>query len=100
MAGDEELGALHILMMVNVMVACLFLGYLLEKSGTHLLQEAGGALLLGVGAGYVLLFAEKLGFLGETGDQRSFLHFDNDIFFNFILPPIIFSAGYTMRKRK
>ena len=35
---EEDLGALHILVMVMVMVACLFLGFLLEKSGTHVLQ--------------------------------------------------------------
>lgn len=58
--------------------------------------------------GYALWFWSRVNhdgsFAGDSdqslGDGVIFLHFDNDVFFNFILPPIIFSAGYTMRKRK
>jgi sodium/hydrogen exchanger 8 len=95
------------LLVCLVMILTLFIGFLIEHSGTQVLQEAGTALLIGLGAGYgVYLFQAGIDATAGEGTEVmnstsvSFLHFDNDIFFNFILPPIIFSAGYTMRKRK
>jgi hypothetical protein len=54
--------------------------------------------------GYALWFWSRVHQDGSYGDESTtlgdgviFLHFDNDVFFNFILPPIIFSAGACVR---
>ena len=103
----DSLTSLHALLVCMVMILTLFVGFAIEHTGTQVLQEAGTALLIGMGGGYVIYLYQTSVEAAEGLDQDlanattvSFLHFDNDVFFNFILPPIIFSAGYTMRKRK
>jgi len=113
--------------MVVVMIMCFFLGFAAENTGTQMLQEAGVALLIGcapacsqrrcsswpahpaaprsMAGGYGLWFWTNVATsrhgnstgVPDEDDGVIFLHFDNDVFFNFILPPIIFSAGALAR---
>eukprot|EP01048_Picozoa_sp_COSAG05_P038266 COSAG05_NODE_18328_length_310_cov_0.620853_1_plen_70_part_10 len=67
----DSLTSLHALLVCMVMILTLFLGFAIEHTGTQVLQEAGTALLIGLGGGYIIYLyqtgVEAAGGLGEDG---------------------------------
>jgi sodium/hydrogen exchanger 8 len=77
--------------------ACLSLtyicGYLLERWHITWFPEAGAGILVGVGAGAIISIVH------EAEKVQSLIRFDPGFFFTFLIPPIIFEAGYNMKRQ-
>jgi len=88
-SGHQFLGA-NVLLFIGVIVLSLCIGHLIHKYEFHYLPESCATLLLGLAfGGIVLLFGRE---------ESSYVMFKPDIFFYLLLPPIIFEAGYSMKK--
>ncbi|KAL4352611.1 hypothetical protein GQ457_06G020500 [Hibiscus cannabinus] len=75
----------------SLLCACIVVGHLLETN--RWANESTTALLLGLGAGAVVLLVYK-------GNSSKILVFDEDLFFLYLLPPIIFNAGFQVKKKQ
>jgi NhaP-type Na+/H+ or K+/H+ antiporter len=80
-----------------VIMAMLFIymviGSILEKVGTIIGHEASLLILVGMGISYVSYF------FGHVDFNKS-MSFDENFFFYFCLPPIVFASGYNMKRQK
>ena len=65
-----------------------------QKLNFHYLHESGICMIVGT----IIALLSK--YIGNTNDSlNNFVTFDDEMFFNIVLPPIIFSAGYNLKKR-
>ncbi|KAL9684274.1 hypothetical protein QQ045_021709 [Rhodiola kirilowii] len=74
-----------------LLCACIVIGHLLEEH--RWANESITALLLGLVAGVVVLLVCK-------GHSSKILVFSEDLFFLYLLPPIIFNAGFQVKKKQ
>ena len=78
--------------MIMLFLYMLF-GALLEKWHSFVGHEASILCLIGCCVSYI-------SFLMGYEDFNSIMTFDANFFFYFILPPIIFAAGYNMKRKE
>ena len=65
-----------------------------QKLNFHYLHESGICMIVGT----IIALLSK--YIGNTNDSlNNFVTFDDEMFFNIVLPPIIFAAGYNLKKR-
>ncbi|XP_047315114.1 sodium/hydrogen exchanger 2-like [Impatiens glandulifera] len=76
---------------VALLCACIVIGHLLEES--RWMNESITALLIGLCTGTVIL-------LTSGGTNSHILVFSEDLFFIYLLPPIIFNAGFQVKKKQ
>ncbi|KAL5768451.1 hypothetical protein ACOSP7_014998 [Xanthoceras sorbifolium] len=74
-----------------LLCVCIIIGHLLEEN--RWANESITALLLGLCAGVVVLLISK-------GKSSKILVFNEDLFFLYLLPPIIFNAGFQVKKKQ
>ncbi|KAF5740589.1 Sodium/hydrogen exchanger 1 [Tripterygium wilfordii] len=74
-----------------LLCVCIVIGHLFEENKWA--NESTTALLLGLCAGAVVLLVSK-------GHNSRILVFDEDLFFLYLLPPIIFNAGFQVKKKQ
>ncbi|XP_009364578.2 sodium/hydrogen exchanger 2 [Pyrus x bretschneideri] len=76
---------------VVLLLACIVIGHLLEEN--RWVNESITALLIGVCTGVVILLISR-------GKSSRLLVFSEDLFFIYLLPPIIFNAGFQVKKKQ
>ncbi|XAR52559.1 hypothetical protein NMG60_11020699 [Bertholletia excelsa] len=76
---------------IALLCACIVIGHLLEEN--RWANESITALLLGLVSGLVVLLISK-------GQNSRILVFSEDLFFIYLLPPIIFNAGFQVKKKQ
>ncbi|XP_043721535.1 sodium/hydrogen exchanger 2 [Telopea speciosissima] len=76
---------------VALLCACIVIGHLLEEN--RWMNESITALVIGLCTGVVIL-------LFSGGRSSRILVFSEDLFFIYLLPPIIFNAGFQVKKKQ
>ncbi|GMG99691.1 hypothetical protein Nepgr_001531 [Nepenthes gracilis] len=75
----------------TLICACIIIGHLLEEN--RWANESITSLLLGLVSGAVVLAVSK-------GHSSKILVFNEELFFIYLLPPIIFNAGFQVKKKQ
>ena len=94
--GDqsEHRAAINTVMLVGVMFTCVIAAYFLRQSEKvrHFVPESAASMLIGVLAGSIAT-------LVMNEEELKFLQFQPQVFFFLLLPPIVFDAGFSIKKR-
>ena len=93
MEGEEHL-SLQVLLAIILLVLYIIAAPIFEKIHFHYMHESGVVMLLGIGITLTFKF-----FIPSLDFTKS-LAFNDKIFFTFVLPLIIFGAGYNLKKRQ
>nr|BAD95562.1 putative Na+/H+ antiporter [Phragmites australis] len=88
---SDHASVVSINLFVALLCACIVLGHLLEEN--RWVNESITALIVGLCTGVVILLTTK-------GKSSHILVFSEDLFFIYLLPPIIFNAGFQVKKKQ
>ncbi|KAL5729763.1 Sodium/hydrogen exchanger 4 [Ranunculus cassubicifolius] len=75
---------------VALICLCIVIGHLLQEN--RWVNESITAIVIGCISGTIILFMSK-------GTSSHILRFDENLFFIYLLPPIIFNAGFQVKKK-
>ncbi|PHT29031.1 Sodium/hydrogen exchanger 1 [Capsicum baccatum] len=90
LSDGDEVSVHSITLFGALLCGCIVVGRLLEKS--RWINEYITALFVGLCTGGIIL-------LTTQGKSSRLLAFDEQLFFIYLLPPIIFNAGFQMKKK-
>ncbi|CAA2991501.1 sodium hydrogen exchanger 2-like [Olea europaea subsp. europaea] len=91
LSNTDNTSVIAINLFVTLLCACIVIGHLLE--GNRWMNESITPLIIGVCTGVVIL-------LISGGKKSRLLIFSEDLFFIYLLPPIIFNAGFQVKKKQ
>ncbi|OVA04366.1 Na+/H+ exchanger [Macleaya cordata] len=89
--STDYAGVVSINLFVTLLCACIIIGHLLEEN--RWMNESITAIAIGLCTGFVIL-------LTTGGTSSHLLVFSEDLFFIYLLPPIIFNAGFQVKKKQ
>ncbi|CAN0855954.1 Sodium/hydrogen exchanger 2 [Linum grandiflorum] len=89
--SSDHASVVAINLFVVLLCACIVIGHLLEEN--RWMNESITALFIGVCTGVVILLVSK-------GKSSRLLVFSEELFFIYLLPPIIFNAGFQVKKKQ
>ncbi|KAL0443314.1 UNVERIFIED_CONTAM: Sodium/hydrogen exchanger 4 [Sesamum latifolium] len=89
--GEARQQVVPLTVFVAVLCLCLVIGHMLEEN--RWVNESITALFIGCLTGTIILLISK-------GKSSHILRFDEEIFFIYLLPPIIFNAGFQVKKKQ
>ncbi|CAA7020307.1 unnamed protein product [Microthlaspi erraticum] len=90
-SSSQFASVISINIIVTLLCLCIVIGHLLEEN--RWLNDSIIALWIGFGTGVVILFLTR-------GTNSHLLVFKEDLFFIYLLPPIIFNAGFQVKKKQ
>ncbi|PSS33941.1 Sodium/hydrogen exchanger 2 like [Actinidia chinensis var. chinensis] len=88
---SDHSSVVSINLFIALLCACIVIGRLLEEN--RWMNESITALAIGLCTGIVIL-------LTSGGKSSHLLVFSEDLFFIYLLPPIIFNAGFQVKKKQ
>ncbi|KAF8409666.1 hypothetical protein HHK36_005745 [Tetracentron sinense] len=88
---NDHAHVVSISIFVAVLCLCIVIGHLLEEN--RWVNESITSILIGCIIGTIILFWSK-------GTSSHILRFDEELFFIYLLPPIIFNAGFQVKKKQ
>nr|BAX01506.1 Na/H vacular antiporter [Bassia scoparia] len=91
LATSDHASVVSMNMFVALLCGCIVIGHLLEEN--RWMNESITALLIGLSTGIIIL-------LISGGESSHLLVFSEDLFFIYLLPPIIFNAGFQVKKKQ
>ncbi|KAL0393198.1 UNVERIFIED_CONTAM: Sodium/hydrogen exchanger 2 [Sesamum radiatum] len=91
LATSDHASVVSITLFVTLLCACIVIGHLLEEN--RWMNESIIALIIGLGTGVFIL-------LVSGGKSSHLMLFSEDLFFIYLLPPIIFNAGFQVKKKQ
>ncbi|XP_038988548.1 sodium/hydrogen exchanger 1-like [Phoenix dactylifera] len=91
LSESDHMSVASINLFVALLCACIVIGHLLEEN--RWMNESITALLIGLGTGVIILLTTK-------GKSSHLLVFSEELFFIYLLPPIIFNAGFQVKKKR
>eukprot|EP01012_Entosiphon_sulcatum_P016727 TRINITY_DN21618_c0_g1_i1.p1 TRINITY_DN21618_c0_g1~~TRINITY_DN21618_c0_g1_i1.p1 ORF type:complete len:690 (-),score=110.74 TRINITY_DN21618_c0_g1_i1:130-2166(-) len=91
--AKERQGRLTIALCTAMLGLTYYVGYWLERFHIHFIPEAGVGIGIGILGSLFLMMSHS------PENVHAMLKFDSEIFFIFMLPPIIFEAGYNMKRQ-
>ncbi|XAR56755.1 hypothetical protein NMG60_11037342 [Bertholletia excelsa] len=89
--GDGHGKVVPVTVFVAILCLCLVIGHLLEEN--RWVNESITAIFIGSISGAII-------FLISKGKSSHILRFDEELFFIYVLPPIIFNAGFQVKKKR
>ncbi|XP_040988661.1 sodium/hydrogen exchanger 4 isoform X2 [Juglans microcarpa x Juglans regia] len=89
--GSDHEQVVPVTVFVAVLCLCLVIGHLLEEN--RCVNESIIAIFIGCIAGTIILLLSK-------GKSSHILTFNEELFFIYLLPPIIFNAGFQVKKKQ
>ena len=94
MENDDIILSLEVLIAVILLVLYVIAAPIFEKINFHYMHESGMVMLLGI------LITGLIKIFSPSVDFTQSLAFSDKLFFTFILPLIIFGAGYNLKRRQ
>ncbi|KAK4441736.1 Sodium/hydrogen exchanger 2 [Sesamum alatum] len=91
LTDTDNISVDSITLFVSLLCACIVIGHLLEEN--RWMNESINALFTGLGTGIIILLATK-------GASSRIFEFNEELFFIYLLPPIIFNAGFQVKKKQ
>lgn len=89
--SEDHMVVVAISLFVTLLCACIVLGHLMEEF--QYISESVTAIILGFCTGIIVLVA-------SNGASSHVLQFNEELFFIYLLPPIIFNAGFQVKKKQ